>query len=45
MYLNKIQLKQRGWSLKMVADFLSDPDDVKPLGRYCEQLELPFRSF
>lgn len=37
MYLNKTQIFQRGWSPKMVKDFLGEPDDVKPLGRYAEE--------
>lgn len=37
MYLNKKQLIERGWSLKLVGEFLGEPDDVKPLGRYCEE--------
>ncbi len=37
MYQNKKQLIERGWSLKLIRDFLGEPDDVKPLGRYCEE--------
>lgn len=37
MYLNKKQLIERGWSPKLIEDFLGEPDDVKPLGRYCEE--------
>lgn len=37
MYLNKTQLIQRGWSPKLVKEFLGKADDVKPLGRYCEE--------
>ena len=37
MYLNKKKLIERGWSLKLITDFLGEPDDVKPLGRYCEE--------
>ncbi len=37
MYLNKKQLIERGWSLKLIARFLGKPDDVHRLGRYCEE--------
>lgn len=37
MYLNKKQLNERGWSPKMIESFLGNPDDIKPLGRYCEE--------
>lgn len=37
MYLNKRQLNKRGWSPKLITNFLGDPDDVKPLGKYCEE--------
>lgn len=37
MYLNKTQIFQRGWSPKMIENFLGEPDDVKPLGRYAEE--------
>lgn len=35
MYLNKKQLIERGWSAKIVRDFLGEPDDKNRLGRYC----------
>lgn len=37
MYLNKKQLKERGWSQQMINRFLGKPDDVQTLGRYCEE--------
>lgn len=37
MYLNKKQLKERGWSQQMINHFLDKPDDVQRLGRYCEE--------
>lgn len=37
MYLNKTQIFQRGWSPKMIVNFLGEPDDIKPLGRYAEE--------
>lgn len=37
MYLNKKQLIERGWSLKLIEKFLFKPDDIKPLGKYCEE--------
>jgi hypothetical protein len=35
MYLNKKQLIERGWSAKLVNDFLGEPDDEHRLGYYC----------
>lgn len=37
MYLNKKQLKERGWSQQMISRFLGKPDDIQPIGRYCEE--------
>lgn len=37
MYLNKKQLIERGWSLNLIERFLGEPDDIKPLGKYCEE--------
>jgi len=37
MYLNKTQICGRGWSPKMIENFLGKPDDIKPLGRYAEE--------
>jgi hypothetical protein len=35
MYLNKKQLTERGWSPKLVTEFLGEPDDKRRLGWYC----------
>lgn len=37
MYLNKKQLCKRGWSLKLIENFLGKPDNIRPLGRYAEE--------
>ncbi len=35
MYLNKTQLIERGWSAKLIKQFLGKADDVHRLGFYC----------
>ena len=35
MYLNKKQLIERDWSLKLIKEFLGEPDDTHRLGYYC----------